>query len=127
MAGEQHAIEIEGLALIPVGGGEHRDDARHRRVFVGLDLHADAMVLVGRQQMIDDIEALRARGIVGAANIDEADKTAFRIVAQEAQNLDDLRGLRADRQFAEGYGMSRNRSAQALPRYGRPVQSGFQP
>ena len=50
-----------------------------------VDLHPDAVVLVGAEQMIDDVEALLALGIIGAANVDEADEAAFRIVAQEAQ------------------------------------------
>src|SRR6266511_6008632 len=37
---EQHAVEIEGLALEPVGSGKHLHDARHRRHFVGPELHA---------------------------------------------------------------------------------------
>ena len=66
------------------------------------DLHADAAVLVGRQQVIDHVEALLALGIVDAADVDEADEAAFGIVAQEGQHADDLGGLGLQRQLAIG-------------------------
>ena len=74
MAGEQHAVQVEGFALEPVGAGKNADDRRHRRRLVGLDLDADAHVLGRRQQMIDDVEALLARRLVDRGDIDEADE-----------------------------------------------------
>ena len=41
-------------------------------VLVGLDLQADALVLVRRQQVVDHVEALLALRIVDAADVDEA-------------------------------------------------------
>ena len=43
--GKQHAVEIEGFALIPVGSREYGDRAWHLGVLIGLDLHADALFL----------------------------------------------------------------------------------
>jgi hypothetical protein len=74
VAGEQDAVQVEGFALEPVGGRKHVDRARHRRVFVGHHLHADAGVLVRAQQVVDHVETLLARRIVDAADVDEADK-----------------------------------------------------
>ena len=54
-----------------LAAGNTLDDARHRRVLVGLDLDADALVLAQRQQVVDDVEALRALGIVDAADVDQ--------------------------------------------------------
>ena len=39
--------------------------------FVRLDLDADAVVLLGREEMIDHIEALLARRPIDAADVDE--------------------------------------------------------
>ena len=48
------------------------------------------VVLVRRQQMIDDVEALLARRPVDRGDVDEADELAARIVAQEGHDLDDV-------------------------------------
>src|SRR4029453_13472598 len=40
MAGEADAVEVVGLALVPVGGGPHAADGRHARVLVA-DLHLE--------------------------------------------------------------------------------------
>jgi len=44
MTGEQHAVEIVGLALEPIGSGENFHDRRHRRRLIDLDLDPDAPV-----------------------------------------------------------------------------------
>ena len=97
MAGEQDAVEVVGFALEPVRRREHRDRRGHRRRLVGLHLHADATVTGGRQQMVDDVEALLARGIVDAGRFDEADEAEAGIVAQHGQHVDDRSGLRMRR------------------------------
>ena len=84
VAGEQDAVEIEGLALEPVGAGEKTDQGSARVRLVGPDAHANAMIQPGAEQMVDDVEALFAVGIVGAANIDQAAEAAERIVARAA-------------------------------------------
>ena len=84
MAGEDHAIEIVGLALEPVGARKHLDDRRHLGGLVGRHAQADARVQRRRQQMIDHVEALLAAGIVHRGHIGQVDEAASRIVAQEA-------------------------------------------
>ena len=69
-------------------------------VLADLDLHADAQVLVGRQQMIDDVEAALAAGPVDRGDVDEAHEPL--LVAQIADDVDDLRCLRRHRQLAIG-------------------------
>src|SRR4029453_8928053 len=46
MAGKEHAVEVVGFALEPVGAGEHADDGWHRRRLVDLYLYSDALVLL---------------------------------------------------------------------------------
>ena len=91
MAVEQHAEHVVDFALVPVGGGKDRDRRGNRRRLVGRDLDPDAPIQLGRQQLIDDLEALLALGIVDAADVGEADELALGIVAQERQRLDDAR------------------------------------
>ena len=59
----------------------------HRRVLVGLHLHADAVVLDHRQQVVDHVEAAGPLGIVGAADVHQLMEAAVGIVAQVGQHL----------------------------------------
>ena len=101
VSGKQDAVEIERLALEPVGAGEQPHEARNRVRLVGPDAHTDAVVQPRAQQMIDDVEALLAVGIVGAANIDRTAEAAERIVAEESDHLDQVVARDLDGQLAE--------------------------
>src|SRR5262249_6704794 len=87
--------------LEPVGSGEYPDRGGHRGVFIGLDFQPDAVIELKAQEMVDDVEAVFARGIVDAANIDQAAEQAARIIAQIAQNVGDLVAVDLQRQLAE--------------------------
>src|SRR5262245_48136574 len=90
MIGEPHAVKIVGLTLEPAGRAEHRSGRRHRRGLVGHDLHADALVVLEAEQIVDDVEALLTLRPVDTADIDELLEEAARIVAQEGQQRDQL-------------------------------------
>jgi len=62
---------------------ECRNGCRHRRILVGLNLHADAAVPVGRQQVIDHVEPPRPLRPVYGAQIDQLYEPAQWIVAEE--------------------------------------------
>jgi hypothetical protein len=56
------AHQVVGLALVPVRGRPHRDDARHGLAVVGPNLQAHARGIVGDpQEVVADAEALRLR------------------------------------------------------------------
>ena len=59
--------------------------------------------------MVDDVEALFALRIVGAADVDERDELASRVVAEEGQDINDVRRRDGQRELAIG----ENRAAQA--------------
>src|SRR5262245_62334817 len=100
MAGKEHAVEVVGFALEPVGAGEHADDRRHRRRLVDLDLYSDALVLLGREEMIDDVEAPLAPRPVDRGDVDDAPELAALVVAQEGGDLDDVASDGADSRLA---------------------------
>ncbi len=112
MAGEEHAVEVVGLALAPVGAGEHVDDRRDRRRLVGLDLHADAPVLLGREQMIDHVETPFPRRPIHRRDVDEAHELAALVVAQEGHQLDDVGRRGGDGQLAVRNAVTRDRARQ---------------
>ena len=104
VVGEQDAIQIPGLALEPVGRAEHRGDRRHRREFVGRNLHANAHVVAERKQVVDHVEALFAFRIIDAADVHELAEQTVRRVAQERQHLDDRLRRNIDDQLALDHG-----------------------
>lgn len=65
---EEDAEEVVDLALEPVGAlveGHERLDGRR---LVGVRLDADARVVADGEGVVDDLEALRARGVVGGCD-----------------------------------------------------------
>src|SRR5688572_27160120 len=102
MAGEEDAEKIEGLALEPIRRREEPHHARHGSARICSRLHADAPVMPGAEQMIDDLEALLPLGIIDAANVDEAAEAAFRIVAQELHRARQLLARHVKRELAMG-------------------------
>src|SRR5262249_59415923 len=112
MAGKEHAVEVVSFGLEPVGAGEHADDGRHRRRLVDLDLNPDALVLLGREEMIDDVEAPLAPRPVDRGDVDDAPELAAFVVAQKGGNFHDVAGDRAHRQLAVCDSMARDRTRQ---------------
>jgi hypothetical protein len=106
VAGEDHAIEVVGLALEPVRAREDIDERRHLRGLVGLGTNADAGVQRRRQQVIDDVKTLLAAGIVHRGDVGEVDKAAGLVVAQIFGDLDDLLGLHVDGELVERHRMA---------------------
>ena len=100
MAGEDDPVEIVGLALEPVGAGKDVDDRGDRRLLIDLELHPDAQVLLGREQMIDNVEAPLAPRPVDRRDVEQAHELAALVVAQEGCDLHDVASDRVDRQFA---------------------------
>ena len=68
--------------------------------------------MVRRQEVIDHVEAVLAGRIIGAADIDEANEPALRIVPQEGRRPDDVLAADDDRQLVEGNGPVLDRLAE---------------
>src|SRR3974377_11808 len=90
VTGEQHAVEVVGLAFVPVSAVIDFDQRRHLRRFVGRYFYADALVKARRQEMVDDVEALLATGPVHRGDVDERNELAGRIGLQESRDLNDV-------------------------------------
>ena len=83
MAGEHNAIEVVSLPFIPIRAGKDLDDRGHRRRLIGLDFEANARIVFGRKQMIDDIKAAFAARPIDCRDVDQAPEQAAGIVAQK--------------------------------------------
>src|SRR5262245_6387011 len=110
MAGEEHAVEIVGFALEPVGTGKHADDRGNRRRLIHLEFHPDAQILLGRQQMINDVETPFAAGPVDRGNVDDAPELASLVITQKRGDLRDIAGDRVDRQLSVGNAIADDRA-----------------
>src|SRR3954452_1558375 len=112
MAGEDDTVEIVGLALEPVGAGKDADDGSDRRLLVDLELHPDAQVQLGREQMVDDVEAALAPGPVDRRDVEQAQELAALVVAQEGRELHNVARDRMNRQLAVRHRVARDRARQ---------------
>jgi hypothetical protein len=65
VADEEDAEQVVDLALVPVGAIIERGDAGDGGDLVGVGLDADAGVVADAEEVVDDLEALVAGGIVG--------------------------------------------------------------
>src|SRR6516164_7601003 len=93
------------------------------------------MILVDAEQVVDDLEALRAFGVVDAADIDQSPEAAAGIVAQELEQRQERIGCRPQDELAPndlalgdmGAGLRRDIPAELLQRFRHldaPVLSG---
>lgn len=65
---EEDAEEVVDLALVPVGALVEGHDGGDRRGLVGVGLDTDAGVVADGEEIVDDLEALRAGGVVGGCD-----------------------------------------------------------
>src|SRR5437588_12459904 len=100
MAGKEHAIEIVSFTFKPVRAGKYANDRRNRCRLINLRLHADAQILLGRQEMIDNVEAALAAWPVDRGDVNEAPELAALVVAQKWDDLQDYDTSRAELQYA---------------------------
>lgn len=68
VAGEVDAVQIVDFALVPVCAVKETSDTGDSRGFVGVGLDSDARVVADREQVVHDLEALVAGGIIGGSN-----------------------------------------------------------
>jgi hypothetical protein len=62
----------------------------HSLVLGHLGFHPDALIPIGREQMIDHVEATFPTGPIDRGHVDEAHELAAFVVTQELDDTDDL-------------------------------------
>ncbi len=68
VAGKVDAVQVVDFALVPVGAVKETSDTRDSRSLVGIGLDSDARVVTDRKQVVHNLEALVAGGIIGGSN-----------------------------------------------------------
>src|SRR5437016_2600059 len=102
MPGELDAVEVVGLAFVPVGGGPHACDARHARVLLAHgDLERDPRRAREREQPVDHLEARIARQPVHARDPGQHGEFELGVIAQEGADLDEMLGRDVERVVAD--------------------------
>ena len=102
MAREQDAEHVEHLALEPVGRGVHGNDRGHHVGFIDRHLQPDAVVLVHRQEVVDQIEARRAVRMVDGRDVDQRGKATTLIGLEKFNKLYQTRQRHVQGQLALG-------------------------
>ena len=99
MALEQHAVQVEDLALEPAGDRVHAGHRGHRLVLVGGDADAQAVVLRHGQQVVADVEPLGPGRIVDPGNLHQL--LIFEPVAKHGEDVRDALPRDVDRDLSD--------------------------
>lgn len=99
MPHEEHPEQIIYLPLVPIRAIIQPCDARHRRGFIRIGLHSYARVVSHAEKVVDDLEALVARGVVYGCYVGDHGVFGRCVVFEEGDNGDDTRGGDVDREL----------------------------
>src|SRR5450631_103398 len=114
MACKNHAEKIVRLALEPIGGRIKARERGDRSRLAGFDLDANAAVVLGREEMGDNVETLLAGRIVDGGEIDETNEKLAWIVTQIGHRFNEPGRLDRHGQLAESRRYPANRTRQRL-------------
>ena len=87
VAGEINAVKVPDLALPPIGRTEQLTGRRHRRIFIGPYLNANAKVVGQAEKIVNDRKAGFLLRIVDTANVDQLLELAIGVIAQEVEPI----------------------------------------
>lgn len=68
VAGEEDAVQVVYLTLVPVGAIEEAGDTGNGGGFVGVGLDADARVVADGKKVVDDLETVLAGRVVSSGD-----------------------------------------------------------
>ena len=99
MTRKENTVHVVRLALVPVCTLVHRRRGRNWSDLVRVCLDADARSKVHTQELVRDLEPLRARWIVDRSDVDDRPEAGLRMVAEEGQDGDHASRWNVERQF----------------------------
>src|SRR5690242_13655381 len=109
MPGKHYSEHVEGLALEPIGGGPHPNDARDLFAISSTRFHAQAFVLRKRIKVEHDVESLLALWPIYGCQVGK--QVEFLFVTQVLRNLCQLSAFdRENRLLAILNGFDESRS-----------------
>ena len=119
IAVEDDAIHVEHFALQPAGDRPEVRDGRHRRILVGRNLDADAVVPRDAEQVIGDLEPVRTFRIVDAGDFHQL--LVMRHVAQRDHGIGQVVARDNEGQFVGMIdGFDQHRTQQGADFLGNP-------
>jgi hypothetical protein len=102
MVGEEDAVHVPNLSLVPVGSLVDLVARVNRRQLVGVGLDADSRVVAQRKEIVDDLEAVGTRWDVHAGDVDEILELRLVMILEELQHGKDAFGGDEDLQLVAG-------------------------
>ena len=96
VADEEDTEQIVDLTLVPVGTVVKTGDGGHRRCLIGVGLHANARVVADGKQVVDNLEALVAGGVVNSGDVADLRVLGGSVVFEEGEDGDDAVGRDVD-------------------------------
>ena len=92
VTGEEDAIHVPYLPLIPVGTTKDRDSTRYRICFSGVCLYADPTSVFDAKQVVYNLEAFLSLGEIHRGDINGTLELTLGVVSQECENWNYCRG-----------------------------------
>lgn len=89
---EEHTEEVVYLTLVPVGTVVEGCDGWHGGGLVGVGLDANARVVANGEQVVDDLEALVAGGVVDGGDVADLGELGGGVVFEEREDGDNAVG-----------------------------------
>jgi hypothetical protein len=90
VAREQDPEHVVDLALVPAGAGVRGHDGGDHVLLPHMGFHADAVVLVHAEEVVDDVETPLPLGPVDGGDVDQRGKGAGAVGLQELDDAVDL-------------------------------------
>lgn len=92
VANEEDTEHVVDLTLVPVGSVVETCDGRYGRCLVGVGLHANARVVADGEQVVDNLEALVASGVVDGSDVADLGVLGGSVVFEEGEDGEDAIG-----------------------------------
>lgn len=96
VSSEKDSVHIPSLTLEPVHRVEKTGQRGDRRDLVSVGLDTDAAVEADRETVVDDLEAVGARGVVDSTDIHDLLELGVGVIAQELHDGQERVGCDVD-------------------------------
>lgn len=86
---EEDSVHVPDFTLVPVSRSEHGGCGGNGVDLIGVSLDTNTCVVLDGEEVIDDLETLRAGGVIGSADVHACAELGLSVVAEEGQGGND--------------------------------------